>query len=690
METFKCENIRNVAILGHGGCGKTTLAESMAFATGVIKRQGRVEEGNTISDFDKEETKRRFSISTSLIPVVYDNVKINLLDTPGYFDFVGEVEEALSVADGAVIVVSAKAGVEVGTIKAWELCDKWNLPRIFFVTDMDEDNASYREVVESLTSLFGKKIAPFHLPIREDGKFVGFVNVVKMGGRRFVGTEYEECNIPEYSMEHLTRYRELLIEAVAETSEELMDKFFEGEEFTQKEISTALRSSVFDGSVVPVMMGSGLNAQGANMLLQGIVKYFPSPSKTKESGINEKTGEAFLGDFDESKPMTAQVFKTLSDPFIGKFSFIKVYSGILKSDAYLYNTNKETEEKISRLYIMRGKEQIEVKELHAGDIGAIAKLSNTATQDTLATKQNPIKYDMITYKKPYTYIRYKAKNKGDDDKISQALQKILDEDMTLRVENDARNRQSLLYGIGEQQLEVVVSKLYGRYKVEVETMMPKVPYQETIRKKTKVQGKYKKQSGGHGQYGDVHIEFEPLGELDKDYVFEEKIFGGAVPKNYFPAVEKGIAESVQKGPLAGFPVVGIKATLVDGSYHPVDSSEMAFKMATIQAFKQGIMEANPILLEPIVSLNITIPEKMTGDVLGDLNKRRGRVLGMNPIGNGKQEIIADIPLEATFGYSTTLRSITGGMGDYSYEFARYDQAPSDVQAKVIEISKGNG
>jgi len=690
MEIYRREKIRNVAILGHGGCGKTTLTESMAITTGVINRQGKVEEGNTISDFDKEEIKRLFSISTSLVPVIYDGFKINLLDTPGYFDFVGEVEEAIQVADAAIIVVSAKTGVEVGTMKAWEICEKYNLPRIFFVTDMDDDNASYRAVVESLTSLYGKKVAPFHLPIRENGKFIGFVNVVKMGGRKFVGREYEECEIPDYSMEHLNRYRELLLEAVAETSEELMDKFFEGEEFTQEEISGALRESVFERSIVPVMMGSGLESKGSTMLLQAIVKYFPAPVPTGVYGVNAKTNDDYIADYDEDKPMTAQIFTTLSDPFIGKFSFVKVMTGVLKCDAYLYNTNKETEEKISRLYCLRGKEQIEVKELYAGDIGAIAKLSNATTGDTLAMKQFPIKYPIPKYSKPYTYIRYKAKNKGDDDKISQALQKILDEDMTVRVENDAKNRQTLLYGIGDQHLEVVVSKLLNRYKVEIETMKPKVPYQETIKKKTKVQGKYKKQSGGHGQYGDVHIEFEPLGDLSKDYLFEEKIFGGAVPKNYFPAVEKGIAESVQKGPLAGFPVVGVKATLVDGSYHPVDSSEMAFKMATIQAFKQGIMDAAPILLEPIVSLKVCVPEKFTGDVMGDLNKRRGRVLGMNPIALGKQEIVADIPLAETFGYSTTLRSFTGGMGEFSYEFARYDQAPSDVALKVIEEYQDKG
>lgn len=687
MDVYTSEKIRNVVLLGHGSCGKTTLVEAMAYTQGITKRQGKIEEGNTISDFDKEEAKRLFSISTSVVPIFWEDTKINLLDTPGYFDFVGEVEEALGAADAAVIVISAKAGVEVGTLKSWEYCEKYHLPRIFFVTDMDDDNASYRNVIDKLTENYGKKIAPFHLPIRENEKFVGFVNVVKMAGRRFTKlSDYEECPIPEYSEHNLAKYREALLDAVAETSDDLMEKYFAGEEFTQEEISLALRNNIIDGTIVPVLMGSGLHAQGTTMLLQAIEKYFPSPDKREIKGVNTKSGETFEANYNEALPMTAKVFKTIADPFIGKFSLIKICSGILKSDATVYNTDKDTEEKISRLYILRGKEQIEVKELHAGDIGAIGKLSTTATGDTLATKSTPVAYDRAVLSKPYTYQRFKTRNKGDDDKVSQALAKLMDEDLTLKVRNDKENRQTLLYGIGEQHLEVVVSKLLSKYKVEIDVMKPKVPYRETIKSKVKIQGKYKKQSGGHGQYGDVHMEFEPSGNLEQAYIFEEKIFGGSVPKNYFPAVEKGIAESVLKGPLAGYPVVGVRATLVDGSYHPVDSSEMAFKMATIQAFKQGILDAKPILLEPIATIKVIVPDRYTGDIMGDLNKRRGRVLGMNPLPGGKQEIVADIPISETFGYSTELRSITGGIGEYSYEFNRYEQAPSEVQEKVIEES----
>ncbi len=685
MNVYTSEKIRNVVLLGHGSCGKTTLVEAMAYTTGITKRQGKVEEGTTISDYDKEEQKRLFSISTTLVPIIYEDTKINFLDTPGYFDFIGEVEEALQAADAAVIVVSAKAGIEVGTMKAWEYCEKYHLPRIFFVTDMDDDNASYREVVERLIELYGKKIAPFHTPIRENEKFVGFVNVVKMAGRKFTtASDYIECDIPDYSQENLSKFREILIEAVAETSDEYMERYFNGEEFTQEEISQALRNNVIDGSVVPVLMGSGYYAQGTTMLLQAIEKYFPDPTKTKISGRNTKTDEVFEADYDSNKPFSARVFKTIADPFIGKFSLFKVCSGVLKSDIAVYNVDKETEEKVNRIYVLRGKEQNEVTELHAGDIGALGKLSDTVTGDSLATKAVPVAYERFTVPKPYTYQRFKTKNKGDDDKVSQALGKLMDEDLTLKMVNDKENRQTLLYGIGDQQLDVTVCKLASRYKVEIEVMKPRVPFRETLRKKVSVRGKHKKQSGGHGQYGDVLIEFETSGDMEKPYVFEEKVFGGAVPRNFFPAVEKGIADCVLKGPLAGYPVVGLKATLVDGSYHPVDSSEMAFKMAATLAFKQGFMEASPVLLEPIVALKVVVPDKYTGDIMGDLNKRRGRVLGMNPITGGKQEIVADIPLSELYGYSTDLRSMTGGIGDYSYEFSRYEQAPSDVQQKVIE------
>ena len=681
MKVYRTDEIRNVVLLGHGGSGKTSLAEAMAYVSGATNRMGKITDGNTISDFDKEEQKREFSISTSLIPIEWEKAKINILDTPGYFDFVGEVEEAVSAADAAVIVVSGKAGVEVGTEKAWELCDKYKLPRMVYVTEMDVDDASFRQVVQDLTDRYGKVIAPHFQPIRENEKLVGYVNVIKNAARRYTGVgQREECEIPEYCKPNLEIYRDKLLEAVAETSEAFMERYFDGDEFSVEEIRSAMRTEVMDGDIVPVAMGSNIQAQGVANLLSDIVRFFPSPDNRSCAGINRKTNEIFEGNYDFAKAKSAYVFKTMVDPFIGKYSFIKVCSGVLKGDDTLYNGDSD-----GKIYTMVGNKPTEVSELFAGDIGAIAKLANTKTGDTLSTKNTPVMYGKTEYSKPYTYMKYICNNKGDEDKVSQALQKMMAEDVTLKTVNDSENRQTLLYGMGDQHLEITASKLATRYKCEIKLETPKVAFRETIKKKSDVDSKYKKQSGGHGQYGHVKMRFEASGDLETPYVFEEEVVGGAVPKNYFPAVEKGLQEAVVKGPLAGYPVVGVKAVLYDGSYHPVDSSEMAFKTATIQAFKKGFMEASPVLLEPIASLTVTVPDDYTGDVMGDLNKRRGRVLGMNPVSGGKQEIVADIPMTGLFGYCTVLRSMTGGRGVYSYEFSRYEQAPSDVQE--AEISK---
>ena len=686
MKVYRTDEIRNVVLLGHGGSGKTSLAEAMAYVSGATNRMGKITDGNTISDFDKEEQKREFSISTSLIPIEWEKAKINILDTPGYFDFVGEVEEAVSAADAAVIVVSGKAGVEVGTEKAWELCDKYKLPRMVYVTEMDVDDASFRQVVQDLTDRYGKVIAPHFQPIRENEKLVGYVNVIKNAARRYTGVgQREECEIPEYCKPNLEIYRDKLLEAVAETSEAFMERYFDGDEFSVEEIRSAMRTEVMDGDIVPVAMGSNIQAQGVANLLSDIVRFFPSPDNRSCAGINRKTNEIFEGNYDFAKAKSAYVFKTMVDPFIGKYSFIKVCSGVLKGDDTLYNGDSDAEAKLGKIYTMVGNKPTEVSELFAGDIGAIAKLANTKTGDTLSTKNTPVMYGKTEYSKPYTYMKYICNNKGDEDKVSQALQKMMAEDVTLKTVNDSENRQTLLYGMGDQHLEITASKLATRYKCEIKLETPKVAFRETIKKKSDVDSKYKKQSGGHGQYGHVKMRFEASGDLETPYVFEEEVVGGAVPKNYFPAEEKGLQEAVVKGPLAGYPVVGVKAVLYDGSYHPVDSSEMAFKTATIQAFKKGFMEASPVLLEPIASLTVTVPDDYTGDVMGDLNKRRGRVLGMNPVSGGKQEIVADIPMTGLFGYCTVLRSMTGGRGVYSYEFSRYEQAPSDVQE--AEISK---
>lgn len=684
MNVYTTDKIRNVVLLGHGGCGKTTLTEAMAYLSGLTKRMGKVTDGNTISDYDKEEIKRLFSVNTSVVPIPWEDHKINILDAPGYFGFVGEVEEAVSVADAAIIVVSGKAGVEVGTKKAWDLCEKYKLPRMFFVTEMDVDNASFRQVVEDLQGLYGKRIAPFHFPIRENEKFIGYVNVVNQTANRWKedGT-VEEMPMPDYSKEYLENYREVLMEAVAETSEEFMDRYFSGDEFSEFEIRTALRTNVSDCSIVPMSMGSSTLVQGVYTLLDDIIKYLPSPEKRPCTGVNLKTNEVFEGNYDIAKPKSAYIFKTIVDPFIGKYSLIKVNSGVVKTDDVLYNQDKDMEEKIGKVYVIRGNKTEEVPELHAGDIGALAKLTKVATRDTLSTKAAPIMYGKTQISTPYTYMRYKAKNKGDEDKISQAFQKLMQEDLTLKVVNDSANGQTLVYGIGDQHIEVAISKMKERYKVEVELKKPRIAFKETIRKKADVEYKYKKQSGGHGQYGHVKMTFEPSGDLDTPYVFEQIVVGGAVPKNYFPAVEKGIQEAVVAGPMAAYPVVGVKAVLYDGSYHPVDSSEMAFKTAARQAFKKGFMEASPILLEPIVAMKVVVEEKFTGDVMGDLNKRRGRVLGMNPVEGGKTEIVADVPMMEIYGYMTDLRSMTGGSGTFSYEFARYEQTPPEIQEKEV-------
>ncbi len=684
MNVFTTDKIRNVVLLGHGGCGKTSLAEAMAYLAGLTNRMGTVDDGNTISDYDKEETKRHFSIHTSLIPIPWGDVKINLLDTPGYFDFVGEVEEAVSAADAAIIVVSGKAGIETGTKRAWNLCEKYKLPRMIFVTDMDIDNTSYRQVVEDLQALYGKKIAPFHLPIRENTQFVGYVNVVQQKAKRWNDKgSVDKFEVPDYSKENLGICREALLEAVAETSEDFMERYFNGEEFSEDEIRQALRVNVIDGSIVPVLMGSNILARGMYTLMADIVKYFPSPDRRECAGINTKTNEVYQADYDFAKPKSAYIFKTIVDPYIGKYSLIKVNSGVLKTDDLLYNYHRDCDEKIGRLYVLRGNKTEEVSELHAGDIGALAKLTKSLTTDTLSTRNNPVAYLRTNISKPYVSMRYKAKNKGDEDKISQALQKLLAEDLTLQSVNDSENHQTLLYGMGEQHLEIVASMLLEKYKVAIELMRPKVAFRETIRKKSDVEYKYKKQSGGHGQYGHVKMTFEPSGDLDHPYEFDQCVVGGAVPKNFFPAVEKGIAEAVKSGPLAAYPVIGVKATLYDGSYHPVDSSEMAFKVAAAQAFKKGFMEASPVLLEPIATLTVVAPDEYTGDIMGDLNKRRGRVMNMNAE-NGYQEITADIPYLELYGYNTQLRSITSGSGTFSYAFARYEQAPDDVAAKQIE------
>lgn len=688
MNVYTTDKIRNVVLLGHGGSGKTSLVEAMVYLAGMTKRMGSVENGNTVSDYDKEEIKRGISIRTSVIPIPWDGYKINILDTPGAFDFIGETEEAAAVADAAIIVISAKAGIEAGTKRAWNLCEKRNLPRMFFVTDMDIDKASYRKVVQELQDLYGKKIAPLHLPVRENEQFVGYVNVIQQRAKRWNnhGT-VDKFEVPEYSKENLAICRDVLMESVAETSEEFMERYFDGGEFSEDEIRQSLRVNVQEGSIVPVLMGSNTLARGMYTLMVDIIKYFPSPDRCKCAGINTESNEVFEADYNFSKPKSAYIFKTIADPYIGKYSLIKVNSGVLKTDDILFNYHRDAEEKIGKVYVISGNKIEEVKELHAGDIGALAKLSVSQTTDSLSTRKNPITYIRTPISKPYVYRRYTANKKGDEDKISQALSKLSMEDLTLKLVNDSENAQTLIYGISEQHLDAVQSMLKEKYKVDIELSRPRIAFKETILKKVDTEYKYKKQSGGHGQYGHVKIIMEPAKDRETTYEFEQTVVGGAVPKNYFPAVEKGIMEAVKSGPLAGYPVIGVKINLYDGSYHSVDSSELAFKVATEQAFKKGFMEASPVLLEPIATLKVVLPDEYTGDIMGDLSKRRGKITGMNPVEDGYQEIVADIPYIELYQYDASLNSMTRGTGVFSYEFARYEQAPDEVAKKEIDAAK---
>lgn len=684
MKVYSSEQIRNIVLLGHGGAGKTTLAEAMARVAGITSRQGKVTDGNTISDFDKEEIKRGFSINTSCIPIEWDDCKINILDSPGYFDFVGEAKQATRVADSAVIVVSGKSGVEVGTEIAWEHADEMEIPRIIFVTDMDDDKADLQRILDQLRVSFGKSIAPFQIPLREGEHFVGFVNVVKMEGRKFVKDHVESCPIPEGLESEVDPVREMILEAVAESDEALMEKYFDGEAFTLEEIQNALHKGVVDRSIVPVLCGSGIDTTGVGVLMSAINKYMPAPKEehTEVIGVNPDTEEEVHVICDKSEKASALVFKTIIDPYIGKVSLFRVYSGIISKDDILLNANKDETEKIAHIYLLRGKEQIEVDAIQAGDIGAFAKLNNVSTGDTLCSKDRPVRLPGINFPEALAYRAIVPKTKGDEDKIASGIHRLMEEDPTIRIIMDTENHQELLYGVGDQHLDVITSRLAEKFKVAVELNKPKIPYRETIKGTVQVRGRHKKQSGGHGQYGDVVIEFSPSGDLETPYVFEEKVVGGSVPRNYFPAVDKGLQDSVGKGMLAGYPFVGLKATLLDGSYHPVDSSEMAFKLATQNAYKEGIVKATPIILEPIANVKVLIPDDYMGDIMGDLTKRRGRVLGMNPV-KGKQEIEADVPMGEMYGYSTDLRSMTQGRGVFTLEFNRYEEAPRDIQEKVV-------
>ncbi len=686
MNKYAVEKIRNVVLMGHGGAGKTSFAEAMAFNASATDRLGKISDGTTLSDYDQEEIKRSIWINTSLVPCEWNGTKINIIDTPGFFDFVGEVKEGTRVAGAAIIVVSGRSGVSVGAEKAWNYAREARIPAAFFVNKMDDENANFMRTMQELDQTFGKAVAPFQVPIREDGKYIGYVDVVKMIPYRFEGLKRIQMDaIPESCNEALEEARHLLMEAVAETSEELMEKYFNDEEFTVDEMITAIKSGFKQEAIVPVFCGSATANMGVMKVMDAIADYFPSPLQLNEVKGKNKAGEDIVVKPDPSGPLAALVFKTVADQFVGKISMFRVYSGTLKADSTVLNAQTGAQEKIGKLYVLRGKKQIEVDSITAGDIGAVTKLATTQTGQTLCGVSEPIILDGIEFPKPNLSLAIVPKAKGDEEKIGSGLRKLEEEDPCFKVTNNTETRQQVISGIGEQHLDVIISKLKAKFGVSVDLVEPRVPYRETLRKKVKVQGRHKKQSGGHGQFGDVWIEFEP-GDTE-DLIFETNIFGGAVPKNFFPAVEKGLRECIQKGVLAGYPVVGLKATLVDGSYHPVDSSEMAFKVAASLAYKEGLKQAGPVLLEPYGTLEVSVPESYMGDIVGDANKRRGRILGMDHVGGGMGLVQAEVPMSEMHKYATDLRSMTQGRGSFTLEFVRYEEAPANVAQTIIDKAK---
>ena len=683
--SYSAQNIRNICLLGHGGNGKTSLAESMLFFTGGTVRLGKTTDGSTVCDYDPEEIRRQFSISTAVAPVVYKGCKINVLDTPGYFDFTGEVMEALRVADAAVIVCSAKGGMSVGAEKAWKYCEDHKLPRILYISKADEDNADYNEAFATMRERFGNKIAPVVAPIWDENKRVtGIIDVLNKRTYEIQNGKRVELPIPENKADVVEELYEALKESVAETSEEFMNKFFEGTDFTYAEMIQGLKTGVKELSLYPVVCGSAHTGLGTQMLLDLIIDLLPNPLEGKHEIGEKENGELEEFVLSPSAVPCAFVFKTLSDQY-GKYSFVKVVSGTLTPDLIMVNASTGNTEKLGRLYLMHGKKAEEVKELHCGDIGAVGKMDKVKTGDTLCDPRKVVKLSPINLPEPNYAMAILPKTKGQEDKIAAGLSRLGEEDLTFTIENRAETRQMVLTGTGDMQLDVIVSRLKSRFGVESELVTPRVPYREKIRKKVKVQGRHKKQSGGHGQFGDVWIEFEP-GEQE-ELEFCESVFGGSVPKNYFPAVEKGLREACLHGVLAGYPVVNLKATLVDGSYHPVDSSEMAFKTAAQLAYKAGLPDASPVLLEPIGELKVTIPDSYMGDIIGDLNKRRGRVMGMNPDDNGDQVVEAEVPMAEMTAYAIDLRSMTQGRGSFTLRFVRYEDAPPAVQEKAIAEAK---
>ena len=679
--TYATDKIRNIALLGHGSNGKTSLAESMLFLTGATDRLGRIVDGNTVGDSEAEEIKRQISISLASMFTEYKDCKINILDTPGYFDFAGEVAEALRVADAGIIVCGAKDGITVGLEKSWRYLENLSLPRAVFVSRIDEENGDYEAVYQALRAKYGTSVCPMIAPIKgASGKVEGLVDLIYKKAFSIEGGKTKEIPIPESMKSDLESLYTALNESVAETSEELMEKYFSGEEFTLEEVISGLKIGVKERTLYPVFCGTALTGLGTLQLLDAVVNLFPSPLEGRAEVSTEDTPIPT----NPNGPTVAIVYKTVSDQY-GKFSYFKVLSGKLTSDMSLVNTRSGSSEKIGHIYRMQGKKSTEVKEVICGDIGAVSKLTDTKTGDTLCDAKNPVTAKGIEFAPTCYAMAIAPKTKGQEDKIASGLTRLGEEDQTFTVVNNAETKQMVLSGAGDIQLDVLCSKLKDKFGVEVVLSPARVAYREKIRKKVQVRGRHKKQSGGHGQFGDVVIDFEP-GE-EEELIFAENVFGGSVPKNFFPAVEKGLRDSIQKGVLAGYPMVYLKATLVDGSYHPVDSSEMAFKTAAQLAYKEGIPQANPVILEPIGYLTVTIPDTNTGDIMSDLSKRRGSPMGMSFDQDGMQVVEAEVPMGEMSSYAIDLRSMTQGRGSFTLKFVRYEEAPGIVQQKIIEEAK---
>ena len=680
MRDYLAHEVRNICLLGHSGSGKTSVVEAMLYFTKATDRMGKTLDGTSVLDYDAEEIKRGLSVYTSIAPIEWKNCKINFIDTPGYLDYAQETEAGLAVADNALIVVGAKDGVQTGTMRAWKAVARRKLPTIFFINKMDEENASFEKTYTQLHTTFGKTVIPFEIPIFEDGKPVGSVNILKNKAWYYNDRENAK-DVPESLQESVEEFVSQISEAVAMTSDELMEKFFSGEAFSESELLQGVRLGVRSGDIVPVFCGSSIQLTGIERLMDLITEYFPSYGEKGTIDAFNQNGKALKLHTNETEAFSAQVFKTIVDPFVGRISFVKIMTGVLTTDAHVHNVQQDKPEKIAQIFVIKGKYQLAVGKLFTGDIGCIVKLQYTRTNDTLATKESQITYQPIIFPQPMLAMSIWPKSKLDEDKMSTSLQRVAEEDPGCRLDKSPETGELILFGLGDQHLDVIVNKLKSKYKIDVELRDPRIPYRETIRGTVTVEGKHKKQSGGAGQFGDVWIKFEPTDSLDM--VFEDKVVGGAVPKQYFPAVESGLRECMQKGMLAGYKVVGVKATLVDGKYHEVDSKEIAFKAAARLAYKAGMPLAKPILLEPIVKAEVTIPEEFTGTVIGDFNKRRGMILGMELNADNEQVVTAEAPMSEMMHYPTELRSFTQGRGTYSQKFDRYEAAPQQVADKVI-------